>query len=197
MNIHPEFRVFAHKRPSGYSDANILEDIKVMSSQIESLYGPGRDDWIVRFVVFADEEAPCIFYPDGFAKTVGVRLVDRALDNIDYAKFQLAHELVHCLAPSGGVHGNVAEEGMAAFYQTLYSCQYLGNRVVVGDKRYKSALNALLRLLSKHGNVLIKLREIEPNIWKWTSDTFTLAGVKADPELKKSLLTPFADYKGI
>lgn len=197
MNIHPQFSVFGDSRPIGYSDNDILLDVRLISEEVELLYGPMVEDWTIRFLVFVNESTPCIYYPKDFNKTVGIRLVGPALKDVDFARFQMAHELVHCLSPFGGCIANVLEEGMAAFYQQNYSEKMLGSRVQLGDKRYVFAMKLYEKFLKEcnMSNPIAKLRSVEPYVHKFTHETFITAGIILPEYLEKLLLMRFEDLR--
>lgn len=204
MNIHPEFRVLGSRRPVGYSDRDILSDVQFMSNEIESIYGPMVKEWHFRFIVFADESVPCIYYPDGFPQTVGIRLVMSALEDVDYARFQMAHELVHCLAPAGkDCNGNVNPanvigEAVAVKYQCSYLNKCMNHakrKISIKRTGYDDALR-LYNMFTKHGKGLVRqIRQIEPYFHKWNHDTFVAAGINLPEVLERRLLMKFDDFR--
>ena len=196
MNVHTEFRCFGEIRPAGYSDDVVKSDIDLMSYEIESQFGPAVGDWTLRFVCFLDTaECPHVYYPDGFKQTIGIRLAGPALRDIDFARFQLAHELVHCLAPSGGEKAFVIEEGAAAKYQHSYSKKYLNCGVKLRDGKYKEALRLYNELSKQYSGAIKALRQIEPYFCNWSHDTFIVAGIHLEKSLERLLLTKFKDFQ--
>lgn len=204
MNIHPEFRVFGDMRPVGYSDEVILSDIWGMADEIESFYGPMVQNWVLRFVVFAEESLPCIYYPDGFSQTVGIRLVPPALSDADYARFQMAHELVHCLAPAGKgsdgrvIPANVIGEAVAVKFQCSYlhkRMKHAKSKISVRGTGYDDAL-MLYNEFTKFGKGLVqRIRLIEPYFHKWTHDAFVAAAINVPEDLERKLLMKFDDFR--
>ena len=197
MNIHPKFHVFGDRRPVGYSNDAILSDIRGMANEIESFYGPMVQDWVLRFVVFAEESLPCIYYPDGFSQTVGIRLVPPALSDADYARFQMAHELVHCLAPTGFESknkvcpANVIEESVATRYQMGYLKTHLKHaqkNIGLDKLEYKIALKLYNEFALIGSNLVKTVRQVEPYFGKWAHGTFVEAGIHVDDKLERKLL---------
>ena len=197
MNVHAEFKCSGEIRPEGYADEAVKSDIITMAHEIESIFVPAVTDWTLRFVCFSDAaECPHVYYPDGFRQTVGIRLAGQALKDIDFARFQLAHELVHCLAPSGGQKAFVIEEGAAAKYQHSYSIKHLDGRVKLGDCKYKEALKLYNELTMQYGGAIRKLRYVEPYFNNWSPETFLAADMHLEYRLERLLLMNFKDFGG-
>ena len=192
-----DFQIYGNVRPVGYTDEMILNDVRYISIDIEKRFGPAVDEWALGGVAFdIAEEQPCLFYPYSRPWMVIIKLVGPALKNIDFARFQLAHELVHCINPSGGNLANVLEEGMAACFQQSYATRMLKGRVRLGDAKYISARKLFNQFVkkSKVPHTIVRLRSVEPYLHKITHETFATAGITLSPELEKSLLMKFEDF---
>ena len=150
MRIASDFLVYGEQRPRRYSNQDILRDVVRFSSDIEFKFGPATEAWELKGVVFRDEDkSPCIFYPDDFPGKVMINLTANAVCDIDYARFQLAHEMVHCISPFGTASAKVFEEGMAAWYQQRLAVKELDNRVKLNDEKYIAARRLFNRMQKK------------------------------------------------
>lgn len=192
------FQIHGNVRPEGYSDEMILNDVRRISVDIEKRFGPAVNEWALGGIAFDTvEEQPFLFYPYSRPRTVIIKLVGPALTSIDFARFQLAHELAHCINPSERNLANVFEEGMAAWYQQCYSTKILKGRVQLGDERYKSARQVFNKFIkkSKVCDPVVRLRGVEPYLYKITHESFVTADIVLPSELEKTLLMKFKDFK--
>lgn len=195
MRIANDFLVLGDLRPQRYLNQDIRHDVIRFSDEIESMFGPATNEWELKGIVFKDEDSsPCIFFPKDTPGAVMIHLTANAVHNIEYAKFQLAHEIVHCLSPSGTSSTNVFEEGMAAWYQQRLATLELDNRVQLGDKRYAAARILFNRMQKKCKDAVKSLRLIEPNMWKINKATFIRANVCLNAGLISLLTMPFSEF---
>lgn len=196
MTISPHFGVWGES-PKGYSKENILKDVTSWASEIEEFFGPATNQYSVKGVQFSrEDDEPCIFYPTDYPDTVIIRVVGAALTDKDVARFQIAHELVHCLSPSGTQCAKVFEEGMAAWYQQRFSEKYLNGRVGLGNARYKAARKAFMKAYKKDKNFVVKLREVEPEMWKIEKGLLRQLCSKVSDEWINILSMPFNEFTG-
>ncbi|SDJ46904.1 hypothetical protein SAMN04487926_1536 [Paraburkholderia steynii] len=158
----------------------------------ESLYGPRDKRYTLSNIGFA-ENGPCIWYPP-IAGHIEIRLGPNALGRLDLTVYQLAHECIHLLSPSGDADGLTLEEGLA----TKFSEDYVAENVSVVtafNKHYASAAADVRNLLSIHPDAVKQLRAIEPAFYKMNRETFEQAGLlDVPPPLLDRLLMSFRDY---
>lgn len=120
---------------------------------------------------------PQCWYP-GNRKYIVIQIEKACLLEPDRACFQLAHEAIHILSPSGGRNANVMEEGLAAHFQVWFMKYHYpsywprsGNDwSMFGLQSYAEAKGALERLLAIDGEAVKKLRQIEPIISRISAD---------------------------
>ncbi len=89
----------------------------------ESLYGERDRSWTILGVEFSGAGPPQVWYPGSFngRRDVIVQLTRSAASNEVQALFQLAHEVIHLLAPSGRPDtATVFEEGLASHFSLRY-----------------------------------------------------------------------------
>src|SRR5512133_1556486 len=68
-------------------------------SEAEALYGPRDPSWTPIGIEFS-EDGPKIWYP-GNRRHISIMLSDKCRTDLKRAQFQLAHEAIHLLAPTG------------------------------------------------------------------------------------------------
>ncbi len=158
----------------------------------ENMYGPRDHSWTILGIEFnIDPEAsPQIWYP-GNCKNIAIQLCGPALNNMDIACYQLAHEAIHLLAPSGGQNANALEEGLATYFSLWYVNEHLGKNVQCTLSSYIETYEKVSELLSIDAEAIKKLRRIEPDFYKMTTDTFIQAGLNIPDTLKNELVLKF------
>ena len=127
-----------------------------------------------------------------------------ALNDIDCARFQMAHELVHCLTPAGKdndgnvVPANVIGEAVAVKYQCSYlhkRMNYAKHKISVRGSGYDDALR-LYNDFTRLGKGLVRqIRVVEPYFHKWNHDTFVAAGISVPEDMERKLLMKFDDFR--
>ena len=157
--------------------------------KIEEQYGERDKSWTILGIEF-ENNGPQIWYP-GNCKNISIQLAPNALQNEMLACYQLAHEAVHLLAPSGGRRAPLLEEGLAtAFSEEIVLKEFNATNVTPSGK-YSIAADKVRNLLSIDPNAIKKLREVEPAFFKMTEETFETAGLKVGKEVIRELLAKF------
>jgi len=111
---------------------------------------------------------PMVWYPEA-GRDVIIQLSNSAAQNIEQAFLQLAHEVVHLLAPSGARNALVVEEGLATYFADEMS-RRVGSSWHSGGHDYLKAKALVEKLLSNDSHAVKKIRETEPDFCKWTPD---------------------------
>jgi hypothetical protein len=134
-----------------------------MLSKAEELYGRRDMDWTPIGVEFFAGDVPRIWFPGG-RKHVAIRLTLAALNDLNEALWQLAHETVHVLGPVEGNTNNL-EEGVATHF-ALSVPHYDTSRVTLfrqsveaSASAYSSPLRDYEALLQIDSGVIKKLRK--------------------------------------
>lgn len=158
----------------------------------ELMYGPRDRSWTILGIEFnLDSNAsPQIWYPDN-CKNIAIQLNSAALEDTVLACYQLAHEAIHLLAPSGSRLANVLEEGVAVYFSLLYVTQHLKGKVKCNHEAYIRAYYEVSKLLNVDPDAIKKLRGVEPCFYKMDLNTFVDAGVNVSDDLKHNLLKKF------
>ncbi|MGT2469291.1 hypothetical protein [Paraburkholderia terrae] len=161
--------------------------------EVERKYGP-RDLTYTPLGVEFYGERPGIWFP-GNCKHVAIRLSMSAVGNLPIAIYQLAHECVHLLSPSGGSDATVLEEGLATHFSEDYASRMYGKPFPPELPEYDRAARALRELLAIEPWAVERLRRVEPAFSKMDADTFTRAELgKVQHDLRDRLLTRFSDF---
>ncbi len=90
----------------------------IMLREVEALFGKRDKTWTILGIEF-EENGPYIWYPAD-SKNVLIRLSTGVEESLREACWELSHEVVHLLSPTGGAHANVLEEGLAVWYSKHY-----------------------------------------------------------------------------
>ena len=157
--------------------------------EIEQKYGDRDLSWTILGVEFGPG-SPQIWFP-GNRKQVAVQRAANALNNTGIACYQLAHECVHLLAPSGNGSAPVLEEGLATMFSEDHVNREFGLTGLTNDARYTAAASAVRDLYKLAPDAIQKLRNVEPAFRCMTPDTFIRANLAVPRQLVDTLLSPF------
>lgn len=118
INVNSELLV-TQRFPDGsgytWTLASRLGDMLQMA---EELFGQRDSSYTILGVEFIIG-VPQIWYP-GDCKHIIIQLDEVAATNMSQACYQLAHETVHLLSPTGGNNANNFEEGVACYFAAYY-----------------------------------------------------------------------------
>ena len=118
ININSNLLV-AQRLPDGngytWTLASRLSDMLHMA---EELFGPRDPSYTILGIEFVSDNSR-IWYPGNRGHIV-IQLDPSAATNILQACYQMAHETVHLLSPSGGQNGTNFEEGVACYFAGYY-----------------------------------------------------------------------------
>lgn len=158
---------------------------------LENRYGPRDISWTILGIEFHNLESPCIWYP--FDKMVAVSLANTAINNTNQAIFQLAHEAVHLLSPSGQRHALVIEEGLATLFSEEVSHHQQLN-IFTPEGEYSAAAALTKKLLDYDPSIIKSIRKDHPNISCFTPELICLKAPDFPMDLATSLCEPFSLY---
>ena len=135
--------------------------------EAEDFFGPADRAWRFGGVeVINDGNAPYICFPAGQEKEVKICIsADCLSDKSHYrAEWQLRHECVHLLSPTGSRDANVLEEGMATFFQNEYK------KFNILNDAYKNAEKLFIEIYSVNKNAIKEIRQYCPLLKNITKD---------------------------
>ena len=109
------------------------------------------------------DNAPKIWYP-GDRKHVIIQISNNCNNDLNRAVFEVAHEAIHCLSPTGQSSANVLEEGLANLFSIAYSSENGHGAWTSDDARYTFASEQVKALLFIDADIIKQLRKIQPTI---------------------------------
>ena len=142
-----------------------------MLNMAESFFRPRDRSYTILSIEFRDD-GPYIWYPtfrDEQDKYITIMLSTSAARRMSQACFQMAHETVHLLAPTGGQNANNLEEGVACYFSLYYMELYYKEKNLNEPKWYytKNSYNRALKLVTRRLEEDIycirRLRERQPS----------------------------------
>lgn len=157
----------------------------------EQMFGP-RDMKYTPVGIEFYGNRPKVWYP-GSNNHISIILTDSAREDPAQAIFQLAHEVMHLLSPTGGANAPVIEEGLSALFQERANEIYALNLRLV-SKPYIRATELANLLLKGQPNIIKQLRAFEPAFHKWTP-RFLVSEAKIDFKLAEQLCEPFIEFE--
>lgn len=163
-------------------------------SEAEQRYGPRDKEWTLLGIQFGGRVA-ALFYP-GYPvrKHISVRLSESCRADPARALFVLAHEVIHLLAPTGGSHALMIEEGLATNFS-----RDIGERFALGfseaSPSYIYARDATKPFLDAYPDAIRMIRKREPSFTKWTPQMVREQCPGLSEEVALQLCEPFADVE--
>jgi hypothetical protein len=113
------------------------------------------------------------------------------MQNEGQAIFQLAHECIHLLAPTGGGGVTCLEEGLAAVFARLYTKQAAFGDWYDTVEKYIEAAKLVDELLRIEPELVKRIRVSKPTISRLTSEDLIAASPKVERPLAEALTLPF------
>lgn len=163
----------------------------------EQLFGPRDLNWtILGAEICLTSNVPLNWYPrcnDG-RKDIVFQLVPPADKDVVRANYQLAHEVIHALAPSLDPTTNVLEEGLATWFSVEYTKKNFGVTIMPEYDSYREACKYVDEILAQDLGVIMRLRAIEPSFRRMTAKTFILADAKCSSLTVQHLLRTFVRF---
>ena len=111
------------------------------------------------------QDGPQIWYP-GNSKHIVIQLGLKSLDEPVRASYQLAHECIHLLSPTGGRNATVLEEGLATYFSQQYIYKNFNEDWHSGMQSYEIASALVRKLLALDAYAIKHLRHEVPVISK-------------------------------
>ena len=163
----------------------------------ESHFGTRDKTYTLLGFEFIDDVPQC-WYP-GNCGNIVIQLGRSCMRQPDRACFQLAHETIHLLAPTGGRNANVIEEGLAAHFQVWYMANhYPSNWPRSGSdwsqfecQSYAKAKSLVEELLALDPDAIKCLRNRQPALSCITVDDITTFYPELDLTVATSLVKKF------
>ena len=143
-----------------------------MLRKAKKLFGKRDCSYTPIGVEFYNDNKPMVWYP-GNCKHIAIRLTMNAACDFRRALYQLAHETVHLLSPTGERNSINFEEGVATWFSNYY-LKRLGYEEILlsneNDKAYIRPLNLVKPFLDKDPCLVKRIRKKQPSFHKMTVD---------------------------
>lgn len=167
--------------------------ISEMLVEVEKLFGARDMSWsILGAEINMDGDTPQNWYPGGAVrKHIVFQLVPPADRDVIVACYQLAHEVVHSLAPLIDKPANVLEEGLATWYSREYIKKNFCRDILSGGLAYDDACRRVGEFLELYPHGIKQLRAVEPCFKSMTEFTFAEAGIELSQNAINALVAPF------
>jgi hypothetical protein len=141
-----------------------------MLREAEGLYGIRDRSFTILGVEFR-EGVPQIWFP-GDCNHIAIQLGTDALNDVNKALFQLAHECVHLLDPVIFPQASVLEEGLATTFSLAY-VRRSNPSYETGSAKYDAAHRRVEQLLTQYPDAIRHLREGGDRLSGFTAERLT------------------------
>jgi hypothetical protein len=175
--------------PSGYT-WTIASRVSDALAEAERRYGSRDLTFFYAGHEFIDGN-PGTWYPGNRGHIV-IQLGKECLADFHRAIYQLSHEVIHLLAPTGGQRANNLEEGLATWFSEDYCRRTTGQTIKAGLPCYQRASDLVQRMLEADPACIKSMRQDEPKISSITKPTFSKYSSCLSDEEVDFLLDRFA-----
>ena len=175
ININSDLLV-----PDGKDHTRTLAyQLSKMLHMVEELFGSRDYSYTILGIEFASD-GPQIWYPRNHRHII-IQLDLSAATNILQACYQMAHETVHLLVPSGGRNANNFEEGVACYFAAYYM-KYQFNQPNWSPTlpSYRRALEIIAPRLNEDIGCIRRLRKHQPSFQDMTKEEISREFPKLD-----------------
>ena len=163
--------LFAECNPSGsgytWTLASRLGDMLHMA---EELFGPRDYSYTILGIEFGPDN-PRIWYPENRQHII-IQLSLKATTDMSEACYQMAHETVHLLAPTGCRNANNFEEGVACYFAARYMEDTFNDESYWRSSlpSYACTLALVKPRLDKDISCIRRLRDNQPSFRKMSKE---------------------------
>lgn len=179
----------SHPITGGYS-YTITSKLGHILRTAEEKYGPRDYTYTILGVEFNLDGHPRIWYPEN-CKNIIIQISLNCINDINRAVFQVAHEAIHCLCPTGTKSANVLEEGLANLFSIEYTLANENGVWSSNSQKYTEASELVKQLLSYDIEIIKKLRLVQPTISSIDKDLIMKTNAKVPEELAENLTRKF------
>jgi len=113
------------------------------------------------------------------------------MHDMNKAVFQVAHEAIHCLSPTGRKTANALEEGLANLFAIEYTFSNGNGIWTSGDQKYTDASELVKQLTSIDSEMIKKLRTVQPIISSIDKDLIMRINTNVPEELANNITKTF------
>lgn len=155
----------------------------------EDRYGQ-RDHSYTPLGVEFSPNGPQLWFP-GNIRHVVIQLSLECRTEPLRAYYQLAHETVHLLSPTGGRDTTVLEEGLATYFSEMYMLEHFESPWHSGMESYSSARAHVKALLDLDEQAIKRLREEQSKISSITAEEILSRYPEIGDAVATALTQPF------
>lgn len=131
-------------------------------AKAETLYGQRDKSYAIHDIVMSNEDEPGIDFIDDYTIIISLGK-DCISPTTDITKYQLSHEIIHCLQPNEQQDVTILEEGVAVYYSLQCSPD-----IRISTLEYKIAYDLINELLVYDNELIKKVRMYESNLSRLT-----------------------------
>lgn len=159
----------------------------------QRLFGARDVSYTILGVEFSDD-IPGIWFPvysDG-CRNVIVQITPMCATEMSRACYQMAHEAVHLLYPSGHSVTTILDEGLASHFSIRYMREHLNEPNWKEDiESYRAARVLTERLLAIDVDIIKTIRKRQPSLHSVTPEDIQAAHPAVARDLAEALAQPF------
>ncbi len=190
LNVSKQI-IFADRVDGGYT-YTLASRLGAMLAEAESRYGERDASYTILGLEFTDLAHPQVWYPNA-RRHIVIQLTAECLLDPLRAYYQMAHECIHLLDPTGGApRTNVLEEGLAVSFQQDYMRAVFKEEMTTDLPGYIDAGVKADALLALDPGVVRTLRESGKKLYSLTAEDIIAASPAVSPELANVLVAPFS-----
>ena len=160
--------------------------------EAESLYGTRTKDYEYVGLELNETGPPRIWYP--WINFIVIQVSQMTTNDTREAIFQIAHEVVHVLSPTGQLTTNNLEEGLATYFSKIVTDRDSGDSSyainAIQTTKYFKPYKLVDKLIIFDPDAIKKLRKIQPVIGQISKQTFIDAGIALADNIIDELIKP-------
>jgi hypothetical protein len=150
---------FAHSLQQGFGFTwTLASRLGHIIRTAEGLYGERGRSYTILGVEFGGA-VPQVWFP-GACGHIIIQITPECAVDMSRACYQMAHEAIHLLSPTGGAHANTFEEGLAAHFSARYVQEHLNANWHAGASPYQAACQLIDQLHAIDPDAIRKLRQV-------------------------------------
>jgi hypothetical protein len=170
--------------------AILTSTVESIVREAEARFGERDRSYRVRGVEFHDGN-PELYFPNS-DRDIVIRLCRRRQSEPVELWYELAHECVHLLSPSGSLKATVLEEGLAVAFAEDYLREKRNvPQYPIGAPHYIRARDLARKLLAVDRSIIRVVRQRQPALYRITADDLRACSPQIPRDLAEQLAAPF------
>ena len=182
--------LFARSLPHGTGYTwTLASRLGEMLCLAEERFGPRDPTYTLLGFEFGGD-IPGLWFP-GNRRHIVIQLIPKCATDTIGACYELSHECVHLLAPTGGRDANNLEEGLATHFAHWYLVEHLKTDRLCTIPSYNAARSAVEKLLAIDATIIRRLRDRQPALHLLQPEELIAAVPTLPPDLAAELCEGF------